>query len=53
MECLYAEVEELLPLLCIGELEVDSRVTIFPMAHISGKDGQGGLGVLFPGPDAV
>ncbi len=53
MESLYAEVEELLPLLGIGELEINGCVAIFPVPHIGGKDGQCGLGVLSPGSDAV
>lgn len=53
MESLYAEVEELLALPGIGEFEIDGCVTILSMTHISGKEGQCGLGVLSPGSDAL
>ena len=53
MERLYAEVEKLVPLPCIGELEINGCVAILSMTHISGEDGQGSLGVLSPGSDAV
>lgn len=53
MESLYAEVEELLALPGIGEFEIDGCVAIFPVAHIGGKEGQCGLGVLSPGSDAL
>lgn len=53
MKCLYAEVEELLPLVGIGELEIDGGIAVFPVAQIGGEDGECGLGVLSPGSDAI
>ena len=53
VQSLYAEVEELLALTGIGELEINGCVTIFPVAHIGGKNGQCRLGILSPGSDAV
>ena len=39
VKCLYAEVEELLPLVGIAELEIDGCIAIFSVTHIRGKDG--------------
>jgi hypothetical protein len=48
VKSLHAEVEELLPLIGIGEFEINGRVSIFPVTHIGGKDGQSRLRVLAP-----
>lgn len=53
VECLYAEVKELLSLPGICEFEINGCVAIFPVAHIGGEDWQGDLRVLSPGTDAI